>query len=88
LRDHHDIGATIAVLTAWLALVWIVDPDAFMGRTSKRMAKPQILPFDDENGAGKIYNVYYGPRGCDELPPHGGDQRRSKSHLVRARHVL
>ena len=75
------IGATIAVLTAWLVFVWTVDPDGFMRRTSKRMARPPIPTPEDENGAGKMYTVSYEPLGCDERPPHRSDQRRSRSFV-------
>ncbi len=52
--------ALIVVLAAWLAFVWIVEPDHFMRRTSKRMVKPPLPPPDNKNGASNMYTVYYG----------------------------
>lgn len=73
--------ALIVVLAAWLAFVWIVEPDHFMRRTSKRMVKPPLPPPDNKNGASNMYTVYYGLSGSGELPPHSRDKRLSKSFV-------
>ena len=73
------LGATIVVLAAWLVFVWIVDPDDFMRRTSKRMVRPPLPTPDNKNGASNMYTVYYGPTGCGEPPHLSRDKWPSKS---------
>jgi len=75
------LGATIVVLAAWLAFVWIVDPDDFMRRTSKRMVRPPLPTRDNQNGASNVYTVYYGPSGCGELALLSRDKWPSKSFV-------
>jgi hypothetical protein len=75
------IVATFFVLAAWLAFVWIVDPDDFTKRTSKRMARPPFPPRDNKSGGSNVYTVYFGPPGSGRLPHPSGNKWPSKSFV-------